>query len=412
MLRRFMPERLGKYGDYMAFTKRFCGGYQGKWGWDDRGASNIEELATYLDGFMLRRLKKDVMTELPDKIYQKILFDAPSKAVKTLLEKERQESLEDRLGAFSSARQEVGLAKLPLVIEHLENLLEEVDKVIVFAHHRAVLEGLRDRLYNHKPVLLYGGLTAEQKQRTINDFVADPKRRVFLGQIDAAGTGIDGLQKVASTIVFAEISWVPGQIRQAIDRCHRIGQKNKVLVQFLMMKGGIDEQIYDSIGGKSEVIRKLVNTNAAPKPEEEGSTMPSLEQNIERIANALEKIANPVMTMPTVQVDPDPAPAIPESKPRKTLAKPAPKAAAVEAPKAPTAMDSKGLLAYANSKVLAVKDAETRKLIVKTIMENIKEELGVPSIGNVPADRIGDAKCIVDSAFSAGGVDTDDPTIS
>jgi hypothetical protein len=403
MLRRFMPERLGKYADYMSFTKRFCAAYQGKWGWDDSGASHLDELASYLDGFMLRRLKKDVMKDLPDKIFQKIVFDAPTAAVKSLVKKERELYREDMLGAFSSLRQDVGIAKIPMVVEHLENLLEETDKVIVFAHHRKVLETLRLRLKDHNPVLLYGGITALQKQRVIDDFVTDKNKKVFLGQIDAAGIGIDGLQKVANTVVFAEISWVPGQIKQAIDRCHRIGQVNKVLVQFLMMKGGIDEQIYDGLSEKTKVIKKLVdvpgtNDTGETVHKREGIKMGvakrSIEENIERIADALERIAAPTVattvaagtTANAMEVEDTPAP-----KAAKKAAKPA-------APIAP-AMSVQELLAYSNKKVLAIADPDTRKGAVQSIVARLKTECNTTNIKSLAPEQIETAKAIVDEVF-------------
>lgn len=401
MLRRFIPERLGRYSDYMSFTKRFCAAYQGKWGWDDSGASHLEELASYLDGFMLRRLKKDVMDDLPDKIYQKIIFDAPTAAVKSLVKREAAEYREDMLGAFSTLRQEVGLAKLPLVLEHLENLLEETDKVIVFAHHRKVLETLRVRLKNYNPVLLYGGLTAQQKQKTVDDFVTDRNKRIFLGQIDAAGTGIDGLQKVANTVVFAEISWVPGQIRQAIDRCHRIGQKNKVLVQFLMMKGGIDEQIYDSVGSKTEVIKKIVV--ATEQQKEEDSDMAakrSIEENIERIADALEALCKaPAADVAAAPIE-DPTTGAPAAPAAPVKTRRGAKVAPAAAPAAP-AMDAQGLLAYSNKKVLAITDPETRKAVVQTIVARLKAECGSNNIKTLAPDQIEAAKAIVDEAFKS-----------
>jgi SWI/SNF-related matrix-associated actin-dependent regulator 1 of chromatin subfamily A len=391
MLRRFMPERLGKYADYMAFTKRFCAAYQGKWGWDDTGASHLEELASYLDGFMLRRLKKDVMKDLPDKIFQKIVFDAPTAAVKTLVKKERELYREDMLGAFSTLRQDVGLAKLPMVVEHLENLLEETDKVIIFAHHRKVLEGLKHRLKDHNPVLLYGGLTAQQKQRVIDDFVTDKNKRVFLGQIDAAGIGIDGLQKVANTVVFAEISWVPGQIKQAIDRCHRIGQVNKVLVQFLMMKGGIDEQIYDSLGEKTRVIKKVVESSITHIEEDAEMAKHTLEDNIERIADALESLTAQRTTATVGAMTTDVKETI-EAPKAKT---PKPVKAAPAAPE----MDTQALLAYSNKKVLAIMDPEVRKSTVQSIVARLKTECGTTNIKSLTIEQVPAAKAIVDEVF-------------
>jgi len=392
MLRRFMPGQLGKYADYMNFTKKYCSGYMGKFGWDATGASNVDELAKILGLFMLRRTKKEVMPELPEKIFQKIEFDCPSKAVEKLVIKEKEAFDQNNLlGGLSSDRREIGIQKLPMVIAHLKDLLEEKDKVIVFAHHREVLEKLNDALAEFFPVLVYGGLTALQKQICVDKFVHHARNRVFLGQIDSAGIGIDGLQKVADTVVFAEISWVPGAIKQAIDRCHRIGQVNKVLVQFLTMKGGIDEQIFDSVAGKTKVIKKLT------EQKERAVTMKTIEQNLERIADALEVVAKAVATnanapvketaAPVEDVDPtfDDAP-----KPKKE-------------PKAkPAGMKTaKELLAYCNKVIIAMPDKTKAKEVVGKVTAEVKEKLGAATLGAIPADKLDQAKGIFDAIVAA-----------
>lgn len=404
MLRRFIPDQLAKYADYMNFTRRYCAGYRGKFGWDASGASNIDELAKHLNDFMLRRTKQEVLPELPEKIFQKIEFDPPTKKVEKLLQNER-EAFD--LGAMATDRREVGMAKLPFVIEHLTNLLEEKDKVIVFAHHRDVLEALAWAFRSSGAVLVYGGITSKQKQTLVDEFVNNPKRRLFLGQIDSAGIGIDGLQKVADTIVFAEVSWVPGSIKQAIDRCHRIGQKNKVLVQFLMMKGGIDEQIFESIAEKTRVIKKLVETSNKEKKDM------SIESTLERIAAALEAIrdskAGPAVQSElkgqvgarTVVVPEGAGEPIdnamfgdaPVETPKvKKAAKPVEK---------PAFKTTKEFLAYANKTIVAMEDKEKARQIVSEVTAAVQEAFGVATLTQIPVEKLTEAKAIFDGIVAA-----------
>lgn len=413
MLRRFMPDRLGKFKDYMTFTKRYCAGYQGKFGWDVRGASNIQELAGYLDGFMLRRLKKDVMKDLPDKTFQKIVFDAPSKTCEKRLKEEREafnsqygETAKDGLlGAIATIRREIGEAKVPMAIEHIKNLLEEKDKLVIFAYHRSVIAALQKELSEYHPVVLAGGLSAEQKQKAVDDFVTRNSKRVFIGQIEAAGVGIDGLQRVADTVVFVELSWVPGQIKQAIDRCHRIGQANKVLVQFLAMKGGIDEDIFASIESKTKVIKRLVDVPDKNIIFDMGLSVEkresikikeaemSIESSLERIAVALENIAMAKPSAPAVEIDPTTdGPVDPKPQP-KAKAKPiVPKAAPVDNGFATT----KDFLAYCNKKLLAIADKAVAKQKIADIMVAIKAQFGAATIAALNVKDVAAAKEIVD----------------
>ncbi len=398
-LRKLTPDKLGKYADYITYTKQFCGAFESRWGWDTRGASNLEELSGMLSGFMLRREKKDVLKQLPDKTLQKIVFPITDKTTKEVVDREKKahETKEAVLGDYSKIRSELGVKKLPLILEHIETLLEEKEKLVVFAHHRAVLEAIRDKFAKEAgAVLLYGGLTARQKQDIINKFVEDKSCRLFIGQIDAAGTGVDGLQKVCDTIVFAETSWVPGQINQAIDRCHRIGQDNKVLIQFLVVKGSVDDDILESVFRKSKTIKKLIT---GVKTETKGeSIMHTIEQNLERIANALEKMGGPTAVIGPLPEAPQPEATVEFSdKPKKKTAAPAPKA--VDGPQT-----AKELLAYCNSQVLPLADKKKGKEIVMAVMRRVKDELGSDTLQGLPnnAEVLAQAKAIFDEEYQKG----------
>jgi hypothetical protein len=129
-----------------------------------------------------------------------------------------------------------------------------------------------------------GGMDAKMKQFEVDLFVNDPSSRLFVGQITAAGFGIDGLQKVANHVVFAELDWVPGNLEQARDRVVRIGQTKPVMVHYLVVPDSLESVMLASVIKKGKVIAKLLEQ----KSNTEGEIEMTLESTLERIANALE----------------------------------------------------------------------------------------------------------------------------
>lgn len=219
--------------------------------------------------FMVRRLKKYVLKELPDKRYE-LTYLEPTGAIQEVLLRESllnfqisdlKDPFSDIWGMISTVRKDMGIAKVPRVVEHLKYLLEieEIPKIVLFAHHVEVMNMLTVALERYGVVAVRGGMSSGAKDRSVQAFQNDPKIRVFLGQLDAAGFGIDGLQNVASRVVFAEPAWVPGTNEQAVDRCHRIGQHDNVIAQFLVSEGSFDEKILASVFEKNETIFSVLD---------------------------------------------------------------------------------------------------------------------------------------------------------
>jgi len=386
-LKALTPNTLGEYSSYIQYCKRFCAARETRWGVDVSGASNIPELAKLLDGFMLRRLKKDVLEQLPEVTYQTILLD-PGKKLKILTVKERGAYAKEKngvLGALSSIRRESGIAKVPLVVQHLQDVLEDKQKAVVFAYHRDVISTLVEGCRAYSPVVLTGATPTDKRQAAIESFKMDPKSRLFIGQIEAAGVGIDGLQDVCDTVIFAEMSWVPGQIHQAIGRCHRIGQKNPVLVQFLVVPDSIDEEISETIARKEKIIDQLIKPTTKEEPEM------SMENELKRIADALESLAGSKADSETVTTTTTEAKATPKAKKAKPVDV---KAVPVEE----GGMTPAQLMAYCNAKLVELTPAE-RQPVVKQIVATFKEEFGVTSIKDIPADRVEDAKDAFDAVL-------------
>jgi len=247
-IKTLRPDLIEQYSDYISFTKRYCGGHQGAWGWVADGATNVKELTDKLHGFMLRR-ELDVQTELPEKIMNVIRIEKTPEIEKIIFEEKKEE------GADMSVRQRMGLAKVDEVVAYVNDILDSEKKVVVFAYHHAVIDELVERFEG--AVKITGDDSSLSKNRKILDFI-EGTGEVLILQIDAAGTGIDGLQDVCRHAVFAEISYVPGVNQQAMGRIHRNGQKHKSIFDFLVVEGSIDENMLDKNLTKSEIIQEIM----------------------------------------------------------------------------------------------------------------------------------------------------------
>lgn len=269
ILKACAPEVIAPFTSYMGYTRYFCGGFQDGLTWNDRGASHIDELNARLvrSGFMLRRTKAEVLPELPEKTYEIIPVQVDQKpefeflwqkddATKVNLGDYFNEDVS--LGQLAAARQYIALEKLKVVIPHIKNLLLEKEKVVVFAHHREVVSKLVDALKEYNPVKVIGGISAKEKDDAENNFQTVPGTRVFIGNIQAAGTGLT--LTAADTAIFAELDWTPGNLIQASDRIHRIGQKSACLIQMFVTKDSIEEYMLRRLVEKKEVCERVLNS--------------------------------------------------------------------------------------------------------------------------------------------------------
>ena len=250
-----------------------------------------------MTGLMIRRLKKDVLPELPRKRRQIIGLPAEgellelvqqenalwdkAKDVKIALEKalddlvpetlhEHDKSFEDVITMMQQTRRyffdeiaiirhRLAVAKVPYVIEHVENLLENKDKLVLFFHHNDVGEALFQH-FGSKSVLVYGKTSMPDRQAFRERFWKDVNCELFLGAMKVAGEGLN--LQVASNIVFAESDWVPGTLTQCEDRCHRIGQEYSLLVQHLVAQDSMDAKILQRVVAKQKSIRKALDRKA------------------------------------------------------------------------------------------------------------------------------------------------------
>lgn len=261
------PEAIN-YMNEETFSIKYCEGH-----WRDRefwnlGASNMKELGERLRStFMVRRLKKDVLTDLPPKIQDIVYIDPDRNAKRLIKEMSRFESDEilklrgvtSSFEGLSEMRRDLGLAKVPAAIELSMDRLQTREKIILFAHHKDVIKELESEFAAKgiKTCKIIGGMPAKKKASVEFEFMHDLSVRVFLGSIGACGVGLT--LTAADYCLLVEPSWVPGENEQAIDRIHRITQLKHVLADFLFFPRSLDENILKSQTKKARDITQIMD---------------------------------------------------------------------------------------------------------------------------------------------------------
>lgn len=164
------------------------------------------------------------------------------------------------LGHIAEARRLMGEAIVPQVIEYAADFLEGSDeKLVIFAWHVSVLNLLEQGLSRFGTVRVDGSKSPTQRKIAVDDFVEKDHIRVFLGNILAAGVGVDGLQKVCSRCLIPEPDWVPANNEQAVARLDRIGQENLVNAEIFVAPGSISEKILVKALEKMNVIHRVLD---------------------------------------------------------------------------------------------------------------------------------------------------------
>ena len=243
--------------DYISYARRYCAGWQTPWGsFDASGASHLEELYEKLSPFMLRMTKEEVLKELPAKAYRVIELDLPVSAEEKKLVKSQiaLPKFSVPFEAISDILKLNAQRKLPLAIEHIENVLRSEQKVVVFAWHTDIIAQLAEALKDYGVVTLTGSTPNAKRQESVLAFQRSDKDspRVFIGNIKAAGVGIT--LTASAYVVFVESTWTPADLHQAADRTHRIGQKRSVQVDILTISKSIDAIQLHKILDKTAVI--------------------------------------------------------------------------------------------------------------------------------------------------------------
>jgi SNF2 family DNA or RNA helicase len=188
---------------------------------------------------------------------------------------------------MARVRKETVEAKLPYAIEYIKEQLETLPKVVVFAHHHLAIEGFA-KAFPLESVSIYGEIRPEDRQKAIDRFQNDPNCRIAIVSIMAGGVGIT--LTAASHVYFIELDWVPGNVTQCEDRCHRIGQQDAVNVYHLVLRGSIDVKMANTIISKQKIIEAALDKIMEREPvtlSGEGATKKSSRKAISEEAEML-----------------------------------------------------------------------------------------------------------------------------
>eukprot|EP00928_Gymnodinium_smaydae_P078931 TRINITY_DN62983_c0_g1_i1.p1 TRINITY_DN62983_c0_g1~~TRINITY_DN62983_c0_g1_i1.p1 ORF type:complete len:776 (-),score=190.93 TRINITY_DN62983_c0_g1_i1:157-2427(-) len=251
------------------------------------GSRNARELNHVLTSkVMVRRLKRDVLAELPEKRRQKVPLEITDRrllqAIQTRVEGVPYEDLIGGGSEESAATifQQTAKAKLPAVKEYIGDVLERCqEKVIIFAHHHVMLDALQELLAKTLPkegasyVRIDGGTSQAKREEAVKKFQSEESCRVALLSITACSEGLT--LTAAGLVIFAELYWVPGVVEQAESRAHRIGTKHtKVVVEFLVAMGTPDERIYRRLDSKKRDTSRMLDGAAESLNAEELTAPP------------------------------------------------------------------------------------------------------------------------------------------
>ena len=248
------------------YLMRYCDPKHTYFGWKFEGLSNGEELHNKISNFMIRRLKKDVLTQLPPKqrIIVPMQVSDSDRKIYNNIDEEFTDALNkgesNALVKISQLKRASFEAKKTAMLQWIKDYLSINDKLVVFVYHKDdfdfVLENFKDI-----SVGINGETEVKQRQKNIDKFQGDEKIKLFVGQIKACGAGITLTASKATC--FIEFGQTVVQHEQAEDRVHRIGQEaDSVQAYYLILEDSIDNSIMDILNDHNKGIKQVLNNES------------------------------------------------------------------------------------------------------------------------------------------------------
>lgn len=262
--------RLGDFGGYSKFVARYCAG--------ERKSSHLKELNYLLrKTCFFRRLKKDVLTQLPDKTRSYLVMDidnmreykaAERDVVKYLVQYRAADDEKIQRTIRGAIMVKMGIlkqisarGKVRSALDIIHDTIDGGQKLIVFCFLKEVVQAIKQEFRD--AVSVTGDDNDRQKQWAVDRFQTDESCRLIVLNYKSGGVGLT--LTAASNVLFVEMPWTAAACNQAEDRAHRNGQKNAVNCVYLLGKGTIDEYIYNLIQQKREISNGVTGTDEDTK---------------------------------------------------------------------------------------------------------------------------------------------------
>ena len=277
-------------GDWESFSREWCYGY------NRAMVAKPELLGEHLrrEGLMLRRLKSDVLGELApkrrlvqeidwdDQVYRELMKPVADqlKILRATDDPSKRAIIEDAI--CQQQRQATGVAKAPFVAAFVRALLDGGEKVLLMAHHHAVMDIYRKELKTYHPGFITGRETDAQKDAASAAFMSGKTDLLCISLRSASGLN---LQR-ATCVVFGELDWSPAVHSQAEDRAHRIGQKDSLLCYYLVSPRGSDRDMQDALGLK---VSQFVSLMGDAQPDDDEAFLRQSEAR-DRIRRLVERL--------------------------------------------------------------------------------------------------------------------------
>jgi SWI/SNF-related matrix-associated actin-dependent regulator 1 of chromatin subfamily A len=259
------------FPDQWAYIWDYCDPKKDEWGWKFNGAANTAELHQKLiSTIMLRRLKKDVLPELPEKIRTIVPIELENKKEYSKAEADYKSFVKANLvnghidsKAFLNAKARTeGLkqfavqGKLNGVVKWIEDYLETEGKLVIVTTHTFVIN-LLIKSFPKIAVKLDGSVIGAKRQEAIDSFQNDLNTKLFIVNLKAGGIGIT--LTAASNMLVVELGWNPKQMDQMEDRIHRIGQTKGVNIYYAIAINTIEEKIAELLDAKRKIVDAITD---------------------------------------------------------------------------------------------------------------------------------------------------------
>ncbi len=264
------------WSNYYEFTTKYCDGKKTQWGWEAKGATNIEELKERISRYFLRRKKIDILPDLPEKIHIDFPVEFSKEArveykfaedefKRYLLEMKNKSPRElkamnyatEKLIQLGALRAITTRGKIDAARELIKNVIAGGEKVLVFSSYNEPLDILSAE-FGDKAVLITGRTSQEDRGSNVEKFQNDPDCMIFFGGIKSSGVGIT--LTAATNVIFIDYSWTPADHSQGEDRIHRPGNEaSSVNIYQMFVHDTIDSKMTEILKRKQNLFDSIID---------------------------------------------------------------------------------------------------------------------------------------------------------